>query len=115
MEGNIVTRNQDFLVVSLTECYTYQREFSKKGWQGNVKCQLCNKKKTIYHLFMSWSVAKLVRSVRTFNFHELFDFGFNGFGKNSKKKFGKKDKRLITIGIVVVVWKLWKFGHEALF
>ena len=116
MENKNPSENNFFLWLSLRNSTLAKVNLIKRGWKGSANCHFCGGVESTDHIFISCSVAKLIWSIMLC----AFDVGrkpesvqdlFGGW----LRRFVKKKKSLIIVGIAALLWAIWNARNEICF
>jgi hypothetical protein len=87
-----------------------------RGWTGDERCRFCSNKESIDHLFFQCGVARFVWNVvsTALNFPVVpsrMDEVCDWLLKFKDLKF----RQISAIGVIIVIWGIWKIRNKALF
>ena len=92
-----------FMWLALRNSILTKDNLLRRGWKGDDRCPFCGRKENINHLFLSFSVARLLWNILkcAFNLRNIPE-NLDVIMKTWVKTFGKDEKGLVMIGISAI-------------
>ena len=112
----IPLRVKTFLWLVLRKSILTRDVLLHRGGRCEAKCLFCGKNESIDHLFFLCPLARYIWNVVSSSFG--LNCNFSSVGQCISiwlRRYGKKKRNLVAVGVAAVIWSIWKARNLACF